>query len=224
VVRGNARVWFVLVLVVVVLVLVLDFSGEFEDENEDEGAGHSRLPLRELSLMLGISGLRAVTARMKTRTKFFLGGGLTLLAGMLLINPSLTNPPAEPGRDLLATNAPPAEIVTLLRGACYDCHSHETIWPWYSHVAPVSWWLAGHVNNGRKRLNFSQWPHDDPRRAAKWLGRIGEAVEAKEMPLPGYDKMHPAARLSAEQRDQIVKWARQEADRLRAHNEGKEPP
>jgi Haem-binding domain len=161
---------------------------------------------------------------MKLRKKWLLSGAALVAAGMLLINPRLTNPPVEAGHDLLATNPPPAEIVSVLRGACYDCHSHETQWPWYSHVAPVSWWVAGHVNDGRKRLNFSNWPHDDSKRAVRWLDRISESVDSSEMPLPGYDRMHPAARLTRAQRDQLVQWAEQESARLGPKSDAKEKP
>src|SRR5262245_36851808 len=111
---------------------------------------------------------------MKKLKRWLLIGGAATLASMLLINPRLTNPPLVAGRDAFASNAPPAEVAALFRGACYDCHSDETKWPWYSHVAPVSWWLVGHVNDGRKRLNFSQWPHDDPRRSAKKWGSVSD--------------------------------------------------
>ncbi len=141
-------------------------------------------------------------------------GGI-LLAGMLLINPSLSNPPVSSGHDLLASNPPPAEIVAVLRNSCYDCHSNETKWPWYSHVAPVSWWLVDHVESARKRLNFSNWPHDDPKRAAKRWHRMGEAVADGDMPLPSYLKGHPEARLTAEQREAFAKFTDAEADRIR---------
>jgi hypothetical protein len=144
-------------------------------------------------------------------------GGVALIALLLqLTNPPRTNPPLIPGHDLLATNAPPAEIAALLRAACYDCHSQETKWPWYSHVAPMSWLLAGHVNDGRKRLNFSEWPQGDPQRAAKKWNRISEEVGSGDMPLPSYTWAHPPARLNAEQRGRLSKWAEQEARRLQA--------
>lgn len=142
-------------------------------------------------------------------------GVLTVLAAALLINPRLTNPPLVAGQDLTATNSPPPEIVKLIHNACYDCHSDETKWPWYSHVAPVSWWLVEHVEDGRKRLNFSQWPHDDWKRAARRWRSIADSVSEGDMPLPGYDRMHPAARLTNEERKKISDWAEQEADRLR---------
>ena len=156
---------------------------------------------------------------MKRRWKWVLGGAAVLAAASLTINPSRTNPPRVAGHDLFATNAPPPEIAALIRGACYDCHSAETKWPWYSRVAPMSWWLADHVNEGRKHLNFSDWPHDDARRAARKWSRISEAVSSGSMPLPSYTWAHAEARFSAEQRDRFVKWAEAEADRLRPATE-----
>ena len=132
-----------------------------------------------------------------------------------LANPPHTNPPVVPGHDLLATNPPPAEIAAVLHAACYDCHSYETQWPWYSHIAPVSWLVAGDVKNGRERLNFSEWPRDLPERAAKRLERISEEVDYRDMPPRKYTLMHPAARLTAAQREALIHWADTEAKRLK---------
>ena len=145
---------------------------------------------------------------------------VVVFALLQLTNLGRTNPAVAAGHDFFSgTNAPPAEISTMLRNACYDCHSYETRLPWYGHVAPVSWWLANHVLEGRQHLNFSHWPHDDPRRAAKWFRRIADTVDSGDMPLPGYDRMHPAARLDAVQRSNLVEWAQSEASRLRPADE-----
>jgi hypothetical protein len=151
-------------------------------------------------------------------------GGAAVVAALLqLTNPARTNPPVLPGHDLSATNAPPAEIQTMLHNACYDCHSAETRWPWYSHVAPVSWLVVGDINDARRRLNFSEWPHDDPRRAARKLHSIAEAVSSGDMPLRSYTSMHAEARLSPVQREQLAGWATKAADRLRPDETEKGP-
>lgn len=124
------------------------------------------------------------------------------------MNPPLTNPPVLPGHDLMATNAPPPEIAAMIKGACYNCHSYETHWPWYSHIAPVSWRLVHHVEDARDVMNFSDWPHDEPSRVRKRWRHIANEVEDKEMPLPGYAIMHPSARLTDQQRAELVQWAR----------------
>jgi hypothetical protein len=125
-------------------------------------------------------------------------GALVIFLGLQCFNPSLTNPP-------------PAEVAALLRSACYDCHSQETRWPWYAHVAPVSWWIVRHLKEGRDELNFSEWPHADAYLAGEELGHIGEQVQSRQMPLPSYTwlGLHPEARLTLAQRGQILKWTEQ---------------
>ena len=92
-----------------------------------------------------------------------------------------------------------AETKALAREACFDCHSNETVWPWYSYVAPVSWRIAGHVNDGRRRLNFSEW--DQPNEDAD---EIIKAITSGEMPLRDYLLMHPEARLTEEGTQALV--------------------
>ena len=161
--------------------------------------------------------------RVKRLWKWVLGGGALLFAALQLLPAPAPNPAAPPGRDILATNPPPAEIAGILRAACYDCHSDETQLPWYGHVAPVSWWLAGHINDARKRLNFSDWPREDPQRAAKKLNRVNEEVSSGDMPLRSYTWMHPAARLSDAQRRQLADWAEHQAGLLKS-DAGSSPP
>jgi hypothetical protein len=159
----------------------------------------------------------------KTFWKRTFGGAAVVAALLQLTNPARTNPPVPPGHDFSASNAPPAEVLTLFRSACYDCHSSESRWPWYSRIAPVSWLVVGDINDARRRLNFSEWPHDDPRRAARKLRSIAEAVSSGDMPLHSYTSMHAEARLSQAQREQLADWATKAADSLRPDETEKEP-
>jgi hypothetical protein len=152
----------------------------------------------------------------KKRLKWIAGIALAVFALLQLTNIARTNPTVISGHDLFSTNAPPPQIAAMLRGACYDCHSYETHWPWYGHVAPVSWWLDGHVRDARDRLNFSEWPHDDPQRQAKKWNRVSDSVRDGDMPLPSYMRIHKIARLTDEQRKELADWAEQEAKRLKA--------
>ena len=105
----------------------------------------------------------------------------------------------------------PDEVMAVLRSSCYDCHSNETRWPWYSKVAPVSWRIAQHVRMGRERLNFSQWQSllaEDQEEARE---EIWEAVEKGAMPLSDYLRMHPQAVLTDPQREALRRWTQGQA-------------
>ena len=114
--------------------------------------------------------------------------------------------------------APPA-VRTILRRACYDCHSNATVWPWYGRVAPVSWLLQRDVREGRKEVNFSVFgQYAEKRRQRKWV-EIPEQIEKGEMPPWFYTAIHPEARLSEADRAVLIAWARENAAR-----EGAAPP
>ena len=92
-----------------------------------------------------------------------------------------------------------AQTAALVKRACYDCHSNETVWPWYSYVAPVSWLIYNDVMEGRSRLNFSEW--NRPQRGA---GEIVGMIQEGEMPPLQYLPMHPEARLSSAEKGQLI--------------------
>lgn len=121
-------------------------------------------------------------------------GGLLLAIQAVPYGRDHDNPKVEqePAWDSPATRA-------LAERACFDCHSHQTRWPWYSHVAPVSWVVQRHVDEGREHLNFSTW--GTPSRHAK---EAAEEVEEGEMPLRGYVALHPAAQLSPADKAALV--------------------
>ena len=133
-------------------------------------------------------------------------------ATLQIFNPARTNPPVK--NDFFAAVKPPTEITASLRAACYDCHSHETFWPWYSRIAPVSWLVASDVNEGREHLNLSDWP-TEPSRAAKKLDRINEVMDYREMPPKKYTLIHANARLTEAQRKEIMVWTEAAANKLR---------
>lgn len=100
---------------------------------------------------------------------------------------------------------PPA-IEAVLRRSCFDCHSHETRWPWYSRVAPMSWLVANHVHEGRAELNFSRWGALPAEKQQKKLAKTREEIREGEMPLFSYVLGHPEARLSAADRSLLLEW------------------
>lgn len=104
----------------------------------------------------------------------------------------------------------PADVMAVLETSCFDCHSNRTQWPWYSRVAPVSWWVAHHVEEGREHLNFSHWggmTFNEQRHARK---EVAEEVREGEMPLPSYVRGHRDAALDDAARELLLRWARGE--------------
>ena len=142
---------------------------------------------------------------------------IVLFAALIVIQFIPTNRPANnppEGYDFFKANEVPAEIETMLRNTCYDCHSQETNYPWYSHVAPVSWLLAKDVREGRHYLDFSNWGSLDLMKQLDALADISDEVGEGDMPMPIYIPLHPSARLSDADRDKIVNWADDLAEKL----------
>jgi hypothetical protein len=110
----------------------------------------------------------------------------------------------------------PPPVDALLRRACYDCHSHETRWPWYAWVAPASWLVADDVHEGREHLDFSAWDTYPPGKRAKKLDRVADAVTKGWMPYWPYLIVHRDARLAPAEVDAIAAWARAAAAQARA--------
>jgi len=144
--------------------------------------------------------------------KWTLSAVIAVFALLQLFNPSRENPPVA--NDFITAAQPPASVAAAIRAACYDCHSYETRWPWYSRIAPVSWLVAADVNEGRENFDLSDWPAE-PALAAKKLGRINEELDYREMPPKKYTLIHAAARLTEAQRKEIMDWTDSTAAKLR---------
>lgn len=140
------------------------------------------------------------TRKKKILIRSTLGAG-ALLAALQAVPVDRSNPPMEK-----EVNAP-AEVRAILRRACYDCHSHETVWPWYSRVAPLSFLIAHDVEEGREELNFSRWGFSDPAMEARARRRLWHEVDEGEMPLWFYTPLHPEARLSEADKEILKTWA-----------------
>ncbi len=139
-------------------------------------------------------------------TKKITLGLLIVLLAFQLIRIDNTNPPIDASKDFITLTHPSEEVKALLISACYDCHSNATAYPWYTNIAPVSWWLKHHINEGREHLNFSEWGNYDAEKKAHKLEELAEEVEEGEMPLSSYTITHADAKLSLKQREQFVKF------------------
>jgi len=111
--------------------------------------------------------------------------------------------------DFIQQMAPPENVANLIQNTCYDCHSFQTKYPWYSEVAPVSWWTNHHVEEAREELNFSEWATFEQKRKDHKLEEIVEMLEEHEMPLKEYTWMHKEAKLTDIQREEIIAWVRE---------------
>jgi hypothetical protein len=125
------------------------------------------------------------------------------------VQPKRTNPPVVPSRSLEAHVPVPPQVSAILKRACGDCHSSETVWPWYSHVAPVSWLVADDVNVGRSHINFQDWEAQvNATEAAEHIGLICKEVRENGMPPFSYRIMHKDSRLSADDVNTICTWSK----------------
>ncbi|MAU76893.1 MAG: cytochrome C [Crocinitomicaceae bacterium] len=111
-----------------------------------------------------------------------------------------------PESDFLTSEEAPQEVTQLIQSACYDCHSNQTQYPWYSHVAPVSWWLERHINNGKSKVNFSIWDTYSPAQQVTLKNESAELIEKKWMPILTYKITHTDARLTEAQRLMLIDW------------------
>ncbi len=117
-----------------------------------------------------------------------------------------TNPPINKGMDFIETKNTPEPMANLIRSACYDCHSHETRYPWYANVQPLAWLLEKHISDGRTHFNFSTFATYEPKRQAHKLYEASELIESHEMPMESYIIGHPEAKLSDSQRKEIIEY------------------
>jgi hypothetical protein len=124
-----------------------------------------------------------------------------ILIAIQLVPVERTNPPVK------SPIRAPDPVQSILRRSCYDCHSNETRWPWYAHVAPISWLLHRDVKDGRKELNFSDWGDYSAAKRSSKADSMAEEVEKGDMPLPKYLRIHHDARLSREDVVALRAWA-----------------
>lgn len=126
------------------------------------------------------------------------------------------NPPVVKAETLEASVAIPPEISLIIGRSCNDCHSNQTIYPWYSNVQPISWLLKNDIDDGRQKLNFSVWNTYTQQRRSKKLEQMCELLESKEMPLPSYLWIHRDSILSENDSKALCDWAKQEKGRVDA--------
>lgn len=137
---------------------------------------------------------------------------ILLIAGILLIAIQFI----RPVKNIETTDQPnyignhytvPQDVKTIIDKACMDCHSNNTVYLWYNNVQPVAWWLAKHINDGKKQWNFDEFGTYTPKKQDHKMEEVIEMVKEKEMPLKSYIWLHGNADLSQEERISIINWA-----------------
>ena len=108
----------------------------------------------------------------------------------------------------IAETNPPENVLEILKTSCFDCHSSKTNYPWYNNITPVNYWLASHVKDGKKHLDFSNWSSYSLKRKEHKMDELYEEVEKGEMPLNSYTWTHSEANLTQSQIEAIVAWGK----------------
>lgn len=153
--------------------------------------------------------------RTTTRILKWLGVGIIcLLLAVQFIRPVRSNPAVTASESVEAHLQMNSQVASILDRSCGDCHSNKTRWPWYSNVAPVSWFVIDHVNHGRSHLNFSEWSRYQPREKEGLLNGICKEVKAGFMPLSSYARIHSDARMSPDDVKIVCDWTAGERARI----------
>jgi len=141
-------------------------------------------------------------------------GLLIILILIQFIQPIRNNGSMISSTDLTKTMHVPENVQSILKIACYDCHSNNTNYPWYSRVQPFGWLLAKHIRNGKTEINFNEFGSYSLRRQISKLSGIAKSIEKETMPLSSYKLLHKNARLSEEDKTLLIGWATRTKDSL----------
>lgn len=139
--------------------------------------------------------------------KKILIGLLVVLVVIQFIRPERNISELPSQNDIRVHYSVPANVESVLKRACYDCHSNNTNYPWYANIQPVLWWLQDHIEEGKEELNFSEFATYSAKKADHKLDEVIEMVEEEEMPLESYTYIHKDAVLSSSEKKLLMDWA-----------------
>ena len=112
----------------------------------------------------------------------------------------------------------PKNVEIILRTSCYDCHSNNTYYPWYSYIQPVRFFMESHIKEGKENLNFNEWGNYSDRKQNNKLDRIAKQIKSNEMPLSSYTMIHKNAILTASQKKEVLDWINKTKDSISLQN------
>ncbi len=148
------------------------------------------------------------------KKKRILIGILVFLIVIQAIQPTKNKGNAAGPKDITSVVQVPDNVMAVLKKSCYDCHSNNTTYPWYDNITPVNWWVADHIKEGKRELNFSTFGDYTAKRQNKKLDEVAETVEKGQMPLNSYLIMHGDAKLTAQEKELLISWAKASAVKL----------
>ena len=148
---------------------------------------------------------------------------ILLVSGVLFIALQFIRPVHNISKQVLTTDISkvvtiPDAVLTLLKNACYDCHSNNTDYPWYSNIQPMGWLMTYHIKQAKSQLNFSEFGTYSQRRQFSKLDGIANSIKDDIMPLSSYKMMHKNAQLSAKEKVLLINWAQQSIDSISVNN------
>ncbi|PSL45718.1 heme-binding protein [Chitinophaga niastensis] len=131
---------------------------------------------------------------------------LVILVLAQFLRPARNKSSHDSPNDIARLHPMPEDVQTMLKTACYDCHSNNTRYPWYVNIQPVGWFMASHINNGKEELNFNEYGTYSPKRQRNKLKRMKEEITKGDMPLTSYTLIHTDAKLTTTQQETITNW------------------
>ncbi len=148
----------------------------------------------------------SMKSRLFRITRWLVIVGICCIVVSQFFGPAKTNPSTDTSQSIESRLQITPPVAAILDRSCNDCHSNKTRWPWYSNVAPVSWFVINHVDEGRENLNFSEWGRYTQRDVDGLLKQICREVKTGAMPLTSYTPLHPRSRLSKEDVKTLCDW------------------
>lgn len=142
--------------------------------------------------------------------------GLLLIFQLFRIDK--TTKPLDTKTDFISVTQANSEVASILKTSCYDCHSNQPVYPWYTNIAPLSWWIKHHINEGSEHLNFSEWGTYKLKRKDHKLEECVEMIEEGEMPMTSYTLIHGNAKLNNAQKTLLINWFKSSRDSLKVQN------
>jgi hypothetical protein len=139
---------------------------------------------------------------------------VVLLIVIQFIRPTRNLSAAVSPNDISRHYTVPDTVAAILQRACNDCHSNNTRYPWYTNIQPVGWWMQHHVNEGKDELNFSEFGAYTTKRQNHKMEEVAEQIEKGEMPLDSYLWIHKDAKLTAQEKEILISWAKDLRNRI----------